>query len=213
MQLSFIVTVLTIATVQEQGEKDEFLQVSAKKQSSKLVKSSVALEEPVAPIELGAESRSKKQVRTKTGLASVHTKSVHPHEDRHLDEHHEHKHTHEHVHKHGHHGHHAHHLHAKQKDGELSDTKIAAEPEPEAHEAHEADAEAEEESSTTTASGSCYGNDSRCSASDEIQCGLLEDEGADCRWIGSSSSGGADDDKSMAVAIHSLLAAFAGSMI
>ena len=44
----------------------------------------------------------------------------------------------------------------------------------------------------------------------ELRCDLLEHEGADCRWLGDRSSG--SDDRSMAIAIHSLLAAFASSV-
>jgi hypothetical protein len=213
MYLSMIVTVLAMATVQEAEEKDtfEFLKVSAKMHNKKFVKSSVAIAEPVVPIELGNESRHT-EVPAKTILTSTQTKDVHPHEHQSLSEHHEGKHTHEHEHSHGHHAHHMHHTHhthhlqAEHTDGkQLSQMKTVAEPE--GHEAQETETEETEAKET---GGSCYGNDSRCSDSGEIECDLLEHEGADCRWLGDRSSG--SDDRSMAIAIHSLLAAFASSV-
>merc|ERR1719424_2163192 len=186
-----IVTVLAMATVQEAEEKDtfEFLKVSAKMHNKKFVKSSVAIAEPVVPIELGNESRHT-EVPAKTILTSTQTKDVHPHEHQSLSEHHEGKHAHEQEHSHG---------------KQLSQMKTVAEPE--GHEAQETETEETEAKET---GGSCYGNNSRCSDSGEIECDLLEHEGADCRWLGDRSSG--SDDRSMAIAIHSLLAAFAISV-
>merc|ERR1719183_126336 len=209
MQFHFIVTALAIVAVQKKDEKDEFLQVSAKKETSNLVKSSVAIPKQVLPKEL--EIVRDEQAAAKTSLASTNSDHVDLKEDQRSGEHIAQNRTHEHAHKHGHHAHHAHHerhLHAEQTDSTKLSNKITTAEEPEAEEAEDT----EETEVVEESGGSCYGNDSRCPDSNEIECDLLEKEGADCRWLGGKSDDGAyAADRSMTVAIHSLLAAFASS--
>merc|ERR1719375_2453958 len=163
-------------------------------------------------MELDAKSQGE-QAPLKTSLASTKTNGTDLNEHQSSEERHEHKDGHEHGHKHNHRGHHAHHAHHAQnlQDGQDTNNKE------DSHEVQTADEQEEQDAEETDDDeSSCYGNDSRCKGSTETECDLLEDEGADCRWLGEQSSGGSGasaDERSMAVAIHILLAAFASSAI
>merc|ERR1719160_1120028 len=149
-------------------------------------------------MELEAKSRGE-QAPVKTSLASTQTNGTDLGEHHSSEERQEHKHGHEHGHQHGHH---AQNLHATQTDS-TEGVQSAKE-----LEEHEARGDGEDDSEDEEAAY-CYGNDIRCKESAERECDLLEEEGADCRWLGERSSGsgaggsGASaDERSMAVAIH-----------